>query len=118
MGFAGNVEPQYIMPSVIAANDLKAAGTGVGKAASEKTGVEDLDFFIGDAALEEKIRTTYQVYYPVKHGQVENWTLMERVWEHCIFKYLRAEPEDHYFLLVRRARKKKQTPTAPSKTIA
>jgi len=99
MGFAGNVEPQYIMPSVIAANDLKAAGTGVGKAAAEKTGVEDLDFYIGDAALEEKIRTTYQVYYPVKHGQVENWTLMERVWEHCIFKYLRAEPEDHFFLL-------------------
>uniref|UniRef100_A0A915KIY1 Dynactin subunit 5 n=1 Tax=Romanomermis culicivorax TaxID=13658 RepID=A0A915KIY1_ROMCU len=24
---------------------------------------------------------------------------MERFWEHCIFKYLRAEPEDHYFLL-------------------
>jgi actin-related protein 3 len=25
---------------------------------------------------------------------------MERFWEQCIFKYLRAEPEDHYFLLV------------------
>lgn len=24
---------------------------------------------------------------------------MERFWEQCIFKYLRAEPEDHYFLL-------------------
>ena len=24
----------------------------------------------------------------------------ERFWEQCIFKYLRAEPEDHYFLLV------------------
>lgn len=24
---------------------------------------------------------------------------MERYWEQCIFKYLRAEPEDHYFLL-------------------
>lgn len=99
MGFAGNCEPQYIMPSVIAANDLKAKGTGTGKASSKKTGVEDLDFHIGDAALTDKIRTTYQVYYPVRHGQVENWTLMERLWEQCIFKYLRAEPEDHYFLL-------------------
>lgn len=26
---------------------------------------------------------------------------MERYWEQTIFKYLRAEPEDHYFLLVR-----------------
>ena len=24
---------------------------------------------------------------------------MERYWEQCIFRYLRAEPEDHYFLL-------------------
>lgn len=24
---------------------------------------------------------------------------MERYWEQCIFKYLRAEPEDHFFLL-------------------
>ena len=24
---------------------------------------------------------------------------MEKFWEQCIFKYLRAEPEDHYFLL-------------------
>jgi len=30
---------------------------------------------------------------------VEDWDLMERFMEHCIFKYLRCEPEDHYFLL-------------------
>jgi actin-related protein 3 len=24
---------------------------------------------------------------------------MERFWSHSIFKYLRVEPEDHYFLL-------------------
>ena len=27
---------------------------------------------------------------------------MERFWEQSIFKYLRAEPEDHYVLLVSR----------------
>ena len=37
--------------------------------------------------------------YPVRHGLVEDWDLMEKFLEHCIFKYLRAEPEDHYFLL-------------------
>jgi len=42
---------------------------------------------------------TYQVSYPVRHGQVDNWAHMEYFWEQCIFKYLRSEPEDHYFLL-------------------
>lgn len=31
---------------------------------------------------------------------IDNWDLMERFWEQSIFKYLRAEPEDHYVLLV------------------
>lgn len=35
----------------------------------------------------------------MRHGLVEDWDLMERFLEQCIFKYLRAEPEDHYFLL-------------------
>lgn len=35
----------------------------------------------------------------MRHGLVEDWDLMERFLEQCIFKYLRAEPEDHFFLL-------------------
>jgi hypothetical protein len=31
---------------------------------------------------------------------VNDWDLMEKYWEQCIFKYLKCEPEDHYFLLV------------------
>lgn len=34
---------------------------------------------------------------------IDNWDHMERFWEQSIFKYLRAEPEDHYVLLVRAA---------------
>ena len=59
-------------------------------------GVDDLDFFIGDEALD---KPGYAPKYPIRHGIVEDWDLMERYWEQCIFKYLRAEPEDHYFLL-------------------
>lgn len=94
MGFAGNCEPQYIIPTVIATQE----GKGTQKAATQKKGVEDLDFHIGDEALANS--KTYDTFYPVRHGQVENWTHMECFWEHCIFKYLRCEPEDHYFLLV------------------
>ncbi|PRD24300.1 UNVERIFIED_CONTAM: Arp3 [Trichonephila clavipes] len=60
-------------------------------------GIDDLDFYIGDEAIDS---TGYSVKYPIRHGIVEDWDLMERFWEQCIFKYLRAEPEDHYFLLV------------------
>lgn len=60
-------------------------------------GIEDLDFLIGDEALANQ--QSYAIQYPIRHGQIENWNLMERYWEQSIFKYLRCEPEDHYFLL-------------------
>ena len=58
-----------------------------------------MDFFIGDEALSAGAGPGYGVTYPVRHGQVENWDHMERFWSNSIFKYLRVEPEDHYFLL-------------------
>ena len=68
---------------------------------ASKRGVEDLDFFIGDEAIANAKTPGYGVNYPIRHGQIDNWDYMERYWEQTIFKYLRAEPEDHYFLLVR-----------------
>lgn len=91
LGFAGNSEPQYIMPSAIA---VKESGKLGGKGSIR--GVEDLDFHIGDDAIDIP---SYSTKWPIRHGIVEDWDLMERFWEQCIFKYLRAEPEDHYFLL-------------------
>jgi len=67
---------------------------------ASKRGVEDLDFFIGDEALANAKTPGYGVHYPIRHGMIDNWDHMERYWEQTIFKYLRAEPEDHYFLLV------------------
>lgn len=99
MGYAGNTEPQFIIPTFIATNDgaVAASKAGAAKSAAQKKGVEDLDFYIGDEAA--NYTTTYSSFYPIRHGQIDNWTHMERYWEHCIFKYLRSEPEDHYFLL-------------------
>jgi len=99
MGYAGNCEPQFIIPSIIATNDApaKSAGPVSGAKPSGAQKITDLDFFIGDEAT--AMSKVYQCQNPIRHGQVDNWTHMERFWEHCIFKYLRAEPEDHYFLL-------------------
>lgn len=110
--FAGNSDPSFVFPTCIATRSApagsstsrapsvpsKPSGLGSGHLAS-KRGIEDLDFFIGDEAIANN--KTYAVNYPIKHGQIEDWDQMERYWEQSIFKYLRAEPEDHYFLLVR-----------------
>lgn len=88
LGYAGNREPQFIIPSTIAIKE------NINRQISK--GIDDLDFYIGDEALDA---TGYSIKYPIRHGIVEDWDLMERYWEQCIFKYLRAEPEDHYFLL-------------------
>lgn len=46
------------------------------------------------------VSCVFVLQWPIRHGIVEDWDLMERFMEQVIFKYLRAEPEDHYFLLV------------------
>lgn len=105
VGFAGNSDPSFVFPTAIAirgsasqSSRAPAVPAKPGHLAS-KRGVEDLDFFIGDEALANAKTPGYGVHYPIRHGMIDNWDHMERYWEQTIFKYLRAEPEDHYFLL-------------------
>lgn len=117
-GFAGNDSPSFVFPTAIATKGAAGgAGSSTGRPAvgnkpsflsggggasshlSAKRGTEDLDFFIGDEALAAANGPGYGINYPIRHGQIENWDHMERFWSNSIFKYLRVEPEDHYFLL-------------------
>lgn len=115
MGFAGNVEPCFITPTVVAVNDSfsnQARATTKGNwMAQHNAGVmADLDFFIGDEALaRSRSSSTYSLSYPIRGGQVENWDTMEKFWQQCIFNYLRCDPEDHYFLLT-------ESPLTPPET--
>ncbi|KAK9466477.1 actin family [Lipomyces arxii] len=116
LGFAGNDSPSFIFPTVIATRESGGSGSGrppppskpsylansnsnSGSNLASKRGTEDLDFFIGDEALSAASGPGYGLNYPIRHGQIDNWDHMERFWENSIFKYLRCEPEDHYFLL-------------------
>ncbi|CAI0627174.1 unnamed protein product [Linum tenue] len=105
MGFAGNVEPCFILPTVVAVNesflDQSRASSKANWLAQHSAGVlADLDFFIGDEAItKSRSSSTYNLSYPIQHGQVDNWDAMERYWQQSIFNYLRCDPEDHYFLL-------------------
>ncbi|GMT28140.1 hypothetical protein PFISCL1PPCAC_19437, partial [Pristionchus fissidentatus] len=99
LGYAANTEPQFIIPSAIAVKDKVTSSHSSSLRSGSTIGkIDDLDFFIGDEAFAPSA-ANYSVKYPIRHGIVEDWDLMERFWEQCIFKYLRAEPEDHYFLL-------------------
>uniref|UniRef100_A0A9J8AAQ6 Actin related protein 3B n=1 Tax=Cyprinus carpio carpio TaxID=630221 RepID=A0A9J8AAQ6_CYPCA len=94
IGYAGNTEPQFIMPSCIAIRETASVGDQAQRRLMK--GVDDLDFFIGDEAID---KPNYATKWPIRHGIVEDWDLMEKFMEQVIFKYLRAEPEDHSFLM-------------------
>ena len=93
-GYAGNVRPDYVFPTAIAAADEGASEIG----GSARDGLRDLDFCLGDLAVSS---TRHSVNYPVKHGLIDNWTNMERVWQRCFFEHMRCDPEEAYVVLVR-----------------
>ncbi|GMI24116.1 hypothetical protein TrCOL_g9594 [Triparma columacea] len=94
MGYAGNVEPQYIIPTTISLPSSKGTSSFVD---SKRGGVEDLDFYIGTDCA--KHTSTHAINYPIRHGLIENWDNMERLWQRCIFDSLRCDPQEHYMLL-------------------
>lgn len=50
LGYAGNTEPQFIIPSSIAVKESAKIGDQAARRLGR--GVDDLDFFIGDEALD------------------------------------------------------------------
>jgi actin-related protein 3 len=89
MGFAGNSEPQYIIPTAVA---IPSKDNGKGDFA-------DLDYHIGDAAYHPSIHNTHRTVQPIAEGQIANWDLMEKLWHQSYYKYLRCDPELHYTVL-------------------
>ena len=98
-GYSGNIAPDHVFPTAIAAADEGASDIG----GSARDGLRDLDFVVGEAAVDSK---KHSVNYPIRHGLVENWTNMERLWQRCFFDYLRCDPEEAYVVLVRGRRRR------------
>ncbi len=92
MGYAGNYEPNYIVPTLI------SVVAESNKPGTKKDEVGDLDFYIGAEASVK--RENYNVDYPIRHGIIDNWDNMEKYWSRCIYQYLCCDPEEHYMLLV------------------
>lgn len=76
MGFSGNVEPCFIIPTVVAVNESflnqSRSSNKANWLAQYNAGVmADLDFFIGEEALSRsRSSSTYNLSYPINEGQV------------------------------------------------
>ncbi|NXD39947.1 ARP3B protein, partial [Copsychus sechellarum] len=95
LGYAGNTEPQFIIPSCELPIKLSTKVQVVSALFTLSGTVDSLIF--KKVVLIRKY--SFWACWPIRHGIVEDWDLMERFMEQVIFKYLRAEPEDHYFLM-------------------
>ncbi|RZR97317.1 hypothetical protein BHM03_00026471, partial [Ensete ventricosum] len=76
MGYAGNVEPCFIIPTVVAVNESfsnqsRSSAKGNWLAQHNASVMADLDFLIGEEALmRSRFSTTYNLSYPIRNGQV------------------------------------------------
>jgi actin-related protein len=81
-GFAGEEAPRAIFPAMVG----KPRFQGV------MPGLEVKDVYIGEEAQSK--RGILKLEYPIEHGIVTDWDLMEKIWHHCYFNELRTMPED------------------------
>ena len=93
MGYAGNLDPDFVFPTAIA--ELAKKGT-----LSVSTKNDEFNYYIGD----EAIRVTsdsknHTLIYPMKDGIIESWELMEKYWHQSIYNYMKCDPQEHYFVL-------------------
>jgi len=80
-GFAGEVKPKLLFPSIIGKTKPKA----------KKQQPELKDFYVGDEVA--TLMDSLIVKHPIDAGVVNDWDLMEKIWEYT-FQQLAVEPED------------------------
>jgi len=94
MGYSGNLDPDFVFPSAIADVENKSTVS-----VSKKN--DEYDYYIGNRAVEmARTSTNHKLVYPLQNGIIENWDLMEKLWHQSIYHYLKADPQEHYFVLV------------------
>jgi len=93
MGYAGNLDPDFIIPTAIAELNKKS-----NLSTSNKT--DEFNYAIGyDAINLARESSNHSVIYPMADGLISNWDHMEKYWNHSLFHYMRCDPENHYFVL-------------------
>ena len=93
IGYSGNIEPDFVIPTVISNINNKNKSNISSKA-------DEFNFSIGDEAINLlKESKTDKLIYPMRDGLIDNWDLMEKFWFKSIYDYLNCDPEAHYFVI-------------------
>ena len=86
-GFSGEFEPRTVFPSIFGSPKNKLIMiTGHQK-----------DFYIGLDA--EDIRGVLNLNYPIKEGNIIDWSEMENIWKYIFTNELRVDPSEHYIMI-------------------
>ena len=93
MGYAGNLDPDFVIPTCIADLDKKST-------LSVSTKNDEYGYFIGEQAINiAKTSKKHKLTYPMADGIIESWDLMEKYWHQSIYDYLKCDPQEHNFVL-------------------
>ena len=93
MGYAGNLDPDFVIPTAIADLDKKSNLN-----VSIKN--DEYDYFIGEEGINlAKSSKKHKLTYPMQNGIIESWDLMEKYWHQSIYNYLKCDPQEHNFVL-------------------
>ncbi|VDM83318.1 unnamed protein product [Strongylus vulgaris] len=82
-GFAGEDAPRAVFPSI------------VGRRCHQRLLAKTLekDTYIGTETQSKK--GILDISYPIKHGIIENWEDMEKIWHYIFYKELKIKPDEH-----------------------
>lgn len=86
VGFSGDDSPRAVFPAVIGRPKYMETMIDSGKAE-----------IYGDEALCK--RGVYQLFYPITHGIVTDWSDLEKIWHHAFYNELCVAPEEHPILI-------------------
>jgi actin-related protein 3 len=93
MGYAGNLDPDFIIPTAIAELDKKST-----LLTSNKN--DEFNYAIGYDALNlARDSKEHALVYPMANGLISSWDLMEKYWNHSLYHYMKCDPESHYIVL-------------------